>query len=113
MRSALRLRRPADFARVQRRGAVYRHPDLSLGVRKNDLSHNRYGIVAGRRVGKAVIRNRCKRRLRAVLNCLHASLHQGFDVVVVARPVNAWQPFSELQRILRELCLRARLIGNR
>lgn len=112
MRAALRLRKPADFGRVARAGAVYRHPDLRIGVCRNALSHNRYGIVASRRLGSAVVRNRCKRRLRAILTRLHGRLDQGFDVVIIARTQNARQPFAELQRIVLRLLAKARLTGN-
>ena len=107
----MRLRRPADFARVKHMGTVYRYPDLLISVCKNEMSHNRYGIVTGNRLGKAVVRNKCKRRLRSILSLFHSTLHQGFDVVVVARPTLIRQPFSELQRILRELFVQAQLIG--
>ena len=112
MKAALRLRRPTDYAHVQRSGAVYRHPDVLISVCRNETSQNRYGIVTSRRVGKAVIRNKCKRRLRVILAHLHCGMHQGFDVVVVARPAIVRQPFSELQRILKGLLAQARLMGN-
>ncbi|MCE2473379.1 MAG: ribonuclease P protein component [Anaerolineae bacterium] len=110
MKSALRLRRPADFARVRRNGRLHRHPAMAIGVCANDLLHNRYGVVTGRRIGIAVVRNRFKRRLVAALDALHPALRQGFDIVVIARQSMIEQPFSDLQRILRELFTRAKLI---
>ena len=108
MKSALRLRRPADFARVRRCGNARRQRFLLISFCANRLLHNRYGIVTGR-LGGAVERNRLKRRLRAILRALHPSLKQGFDIVIVARRGVESQPFSELGRILNELCRRARL----
>ena len=110
MRSALRLRRPVDFARVKRCGVVTRHPAMSISVCANGLVRNRYGIVTGKHVGIAVIRNRVKRRLRAAITELHPLLRQGFDVVLIARRGLSAQPFGELRRILSGLCTRARLI---
>ncbi len=111
MKAALRLRRSAEFARVARSGATYRHPALRIGVRKNALPHNRYGIVTSRRLGNAVARNRCKRRLRAVLFSLHSQLKQGYDIVVIARAAAMGQPFGDLQRIVHRLLAKARLAG--
>ena len=110
MKSALRLRRPADFARVRRSGGMHRHPAMAIGVCANELLHNRYGVVTGKRIGVAVIRNRCKRRIMAALDTLHPALRQGYDIVVIARQSLVEQPFSELQRILQGLFRRARLI---
>lgn len=112
MKSALRLRRPSDFARVQRLGAVCRHHDLSISVCGSELSQNRYGIITSKRLGNAVVRNKCKRRLRAILADLHDELRQGFDVVVITRPTIVRQPFSELYRILYGLLAQARLMEN-
>ena len=110
MKSALRLRRPADFARARRFGTVHRHPAMAISVCANELSHNRYGIVTGKRLGIAVIRNRCKRRLGSALRELHPLLRQGFDIVVIARRNLTEQPYIELPRILRELFARAQLL---
>lgn len=113
MNSALRLRRPIDYARVRRNGCWQRHPEMAIGVRANERMHNRYGIVTGKRIGVAVVRNRCKRRLAAALRIMHPALRQGYDVVVIARRSLVEQPFGELQRIIRELFARARLIEMR
>ncbi len=113
MKAALRLRRSADFARVRRRGRLYRQPTLLLRVCANSLPHNRYGIVTSKRLGNAVQRNRCKRRLRAALWQLHGRLRQGFDIVVIARGGAAAQPFAELLRILKWLLAQAQLHRTR
>ncbi|MYD08932.1 MAG: ribonuclease P protein component [Chloroflexi bacterium] len=113
MKSALRLRRSADFAHVRRNGRWQRHPALALGVNANELLYNRYGIVTGKRIGVAVVRNRCKRRLAAALVSLHPALRQGYDIVVIARQSMIEQPFGELQRILRQLFARAKLLEMR
>jgi len=53
------------------------------------------GLVAGRRVGGAVTRNRAKRRLRAVLDRLEIA--EGYDYAVVASPEVATASFATLQ----------------
>lgn len=110
MKSALRLRRPADFAAVRADGRRLWHPSLALAFHANGLARNRYGFVIGKRLGMAVVRNRIKRRLRAAMYQMHDRLLQGYDIVVTARPMALAQPFHELKRILNALLLRARLI---
>ncbi|MCY4147587.1 MAG: ribonuclease P protein component [Chloroflexi bacterium] len=110
MKRALRLRRPADFSRVRRKGRVYRHRLLLLRLCENSLTHNRYGIVTSRRLGLAVERNRIKRRLRELLAALHKELRQGFDIVLLPRRGVLLQPFPELQRIVRQLVLQTQLV---
>lgn len=112
MKLALRLRRTADFARVRKTGIMFRHPGLMVGVSANSLARNRYGIVIGKRLGIAAIRNRCKRRLRAILAASHHCLKQGYDVVVIARRGLCRQPYFDIQRILKRLLLQAGLLGT-
>ena len=110
MKSALKLRRPADFVRVKRQGRTQRHPAMSISYCANQLARNRYGVVVGKHIGIAAIRNRVKRRLRAALASLHLRLRQGYDIVVKARRGLTAQPFNQLCRILNQLLRRAQLI---
>jgi ribonuclease P protein component len=46
----------------------------------------RVGFVCGRRVGRAVVRNRGRRLLKEAWRSLSPRVRHGFDLVVVARP---------------------------
>ena len=46
---------------------------------------NRYAVVAGKKAGGSVQRNRLKRLVREALRHLHPSLVPGHDVVIVVR----------------------------
>lgn len=61
----------------------------------------RAAVVAGRRVGTAVDRNRARRRLRALLRA--DALPGGADVVMVAKPLAGVVPFTLLARDYRRL----------
>jgi ribonuclease P protein component len=54
----------------------------------------RFGLVTGRRIGSAVVRNRAKRRLREAIRV--AGLPEGFDFVVIAGATVPDVPFSTL-----------------
>ena len=57
-------------------------------------------MVAGRRVGGAVVRNRAKRRLREAL--ARAELRDGTAYVVVAQPEAAAAGFDEILSWIRQ-----------
>lgn len=59
-----------------------------------DLDHPRLGIVAGRRLGNAVTRNRVKRRIRAAAT--EANLDPASDYVIVPTAAAATVPFEDL-----------------
>jgi len=64
--SAERLRRRADYLKCYRTGRR-RHGALAIVYfAPNQLGHPRLGITASRKVGKAVVRQRLKRRIREI-----------------------------------------------
>jgi ribonuclease P protein component len=106
-----RLRARRDFLAIYRRGRAWTHRFLVLRILPNGLSHNRYGFVVSKRLGKAVARNRLKRRLRAGVRLL--TVRPGWDVVLLARPAAAAATYQQLREALVDLLSRARLLDNR
>ena len=95
-----------------RRG--WAHPLVVLYVVGNDeVGCTRVGITVSGRVGKAVVRNRVRRRLRAALDARFEQLPAQSDVVVAARPPSAEAGWSELCAALDTLLVRAREAGRR
>ena len=60
-------------------------PYLVLYARKNREGINRVGITVSKKLGKAHIRNRIRRRLREVYRLNEDQFLQGWDIVLVAR----------------------------
>lgn len=58
---------------------------LVLYARPNHSAANRVGITVGKKLGKAVVRNRVRRRLREVYRLHEEQFKPGWDLVVVAR----------------------------
>nr|WP_240939930.1 ribonuclease P protein component [Planosporangium flavigriseum] len=128
MSAAQRLRRREDFAATIRtgrragRGAVVVHFDVpddapsATGARSDiapapteraDFSV-RAGFVVPKTVGKAVVRNKVRRRLRHLIRERLAALPPGATVVVRALPGAAERTFVELAADLDAALLSAR-----
>ncbi len=82
-----RLREDADVRRVRARGTAHAYGALVARVLPNDLDppQNRYTVVAGKKCGGAVDRNRLKRLTREALRGFHPWLRPGHDIVFVVR----------------------------
>ncbi len=110
MQRRFRLQHRRDFARLRAEGTTHKHATMLLNVAPNGLDHNRYGFITSKRLGKAVQRNRLRRRLREAVRQLHPRLRCGYDVVIVARPPLAGQPYDEVVRIVLQLASRGGLV---
>ena len=100
-----RLRRRADFLRVAGARRKWAAPGLILQASPQsepDPEHPvRVGFTASRKVGNAVMRNRARRRLKAVVAELvgrHAK--PGYDLVLIARTATCTCRFEDLKRDL-------------
>ncbi len=101
MKRQLRLRNQGDFARLRAEGIILKHPMFQLSFAPNCLTHNRYGFIVQRRLGKAAKRNLIKRQLREAIRILHAKLRQGYDIIVIARLQLTKHSFVEIQNTLQ------------
>jgi len=96
--STMRLKHRKDFQRVYRGGAVWKGSCFSLHVLRREEG-SRFGIVVPRRFGKAVERNRAKRRLREAFRRIAPSLPTA-DIIV--RPTADCERFG-IEEIGRRL----------
>ena len=71
---------------------------LVLYARKNRAGCNRVGITVSKKLGKAHIRNRTRRRIREVYRLNEEKFQPGWDIVVVARTKAVDAPFDKLTK---------------
>ena len=83
---------------------------LVLYARKNRTSGNRVGITVSKKLGKAHVRNRTRRRLREVYRLNEDKCQPGWDIVVVARSKAVDAPFDKLTRSYLALAKKAGIL---
>lgn len=107
-----RLRKEGDVRRARSRGKVSAHKALVARILPNDLQppQNRYTVIAGKKVGKAVQRNRLKRLVREALRGYHPWILPGHDIVLVCRgTVEELPTLAQAQQSLHRIFTRAEL----
>ena len=83
---------------------------LVLYARKNRTEGNRLGITVSKKLGKAHVRNRVRRRFREVYRLNEEKFHSGWDIVVVARSKSVDAEFSRLTKSFLSLAKKAGLL---
>ena len=83
---------------------------LVLYARKNRSNRNRIGITVSKKLGKAHIRNRIRRRLREVYRLNEEKFQPGWDIVVVGRSRSLDAPFQKLTDAYLSLAKKAGIL---
>ena len=83
---------------------------LVLYARKNRTNGNRVGITVSKKLGKAHIRNRIRRRIREVYRLNEDRFRPGWDIVVVARSKALDAPFDKLTESYLSLAMKAGIL---
>jgi ribonuclease P protein component len=99
------LRGDRAFSAVFRRGRREDGQYVAVRVLPNGLGCNRLGFNIGRKLGKAVDRNRIRRRLRHIIADLHPE--EGWDLVLIANARTVLASYVQLKEEAAGLLLSA------
>ena len=86
---------------------------LVLYARRNRLGVNRVGITTGKKLGKAHIRNRIRRRVREVYRLNEAAFTCGWEIVVVVRSKAINASFAQLTDSYLSLARKAGILAEK
>lgn len=93
-----------EFRRVFSNGIKRDSKNLRMFILKNQHKFNRLGIVIKKEVGKAVVRNKIKRRLKEAFRYLDKKLFQEYDIIIFVKKsavnLSYLQLYEELKSIL-------------
>lgn len=109
MRKRYRLRTDAQFRRVRSEGRSWANPLVVLYALPNEEGVSRVGFSVGKRIGKAVARNRAKRLLREVIRLRLPAVKQGYDLILIARAPIATATYGDVAAAVDQLLRRSRL----
>ena len=102
------LTKTKQYALVHSKGRSWVCNLVVMRALPNGLTFSRCGFSVSHRVGKAVMRNRIKRRLREILRV--TPLKRGWDIIFIARPAAATVSYANLKGSVESLLSRAHLL---
>ena len=98
MEYTVSLKGNRSFRRLYAKGRSLASGTVVLYCRRNGSRENRLGLTVGTKVGKAVVRNRIRRRLREIYRLNEGRFRRGWDLVAVARSRAAEADYRELEK---------------
>ena len=98
------LKKNYEFRRLYTKGKSAATGNIVVYCRRTRQAENRLGLTVGTKVGKAVVRNRVRRRLREIYRTNEQRLADGYDVVIVARVRSRDASYGALESDFLSLC---------
>jgi ribonuclease P protein component len=104
------LRNNADIKVVFREGRRLPGPLFTLLYRGNVVGRTRFTVMAGKKMGGAVVRNRCKRRFRELARLSLGAMPAGWDLVILPKREAVTEPADSLRCAWQATLGRAKLL---
>ena len=113
MGKVITLERRRDFQRLFAQGHRFRHRLLTTVVaQRSDSLPTRVAFIVSRKVGKAVVRNKVRRRLREAWRQRLAGIDQAVDIAFLSSPAAAAATYAELAAVMDEHLRLAGLVST-
>ena len=106
------LKQNYEFRRLYAKGLSASTSLIVLYCRKTGRPYNRVGYTVSKKIGKAVVRNRIRRRFREIYRLHEPELTCGYDLIVVARGRAAGAEYRQLDRDFIHLAKKLHLWEN-
>lgn len=98
-----RIRKSTEFKRAYVKGKNYWNRNFTLYIKKNNLNYTRFGIVVTKKLGKAVVRNKIKRKIREINRSLLPLLEEGYDIVLIPKKNTVDLSYEELKKSVEHI----------
>lgn len=109
MKSENRLRKRKHFNYIYKNGESRFSSVLQMVFIKNKIKPFKVGFSVSKKIGKSVVRNKVKRRLREIVRAYTNNINQNYNYIFVAKKGIEEKSFEELKQEVKNLLLKANL----
>lgn len=106
-----KLSKTSEFKKVFLKGRRSEGKNAVIFILKNEYSLNRLGVIVKKEIGKAVVRNKVKRRLKEAGRLMGKKLFLGYDIIILAKKNIEKASYFEICHDLESLFNKEKLIS--
>lgn len=95
------IKKNEDFQRIIKNNRPYKYKDYIIYIEKNNASGYYFGFSVGKKIGKAVTRNKIKRQLRSIVS--KKDYQKGFNCIIIVGSNILKRTYQEKETTLLEI----------
>ena len=103
MKEKYRVKNKELFNDIIKTGSQTRSKYFYIYYKDNNLDYPRFGIAVGKKVGKAVIRNKYKRIIRMILSENQKTFKNNKDYIIMIKKTGLNATYNELLEDLKNM----------
>ncbi|MGL4912601.1 MAG: ribonuclease P protein component [Romboutsia sp.] len=102
------LKKDSDFRKVYKHGKSFANKHLVMYILENKSDCSRVGISVSKKVGKAITRNKVRRRIREAYRLnIDENVKNGYDIVFIARVASKDVEYKDIEKSINHLTKKA------
>lgn len=108
MKKEFRVKDTREFAGIMNYKKFYTCPSFVIYVKPRKEDHARVGISVGKKMGKAVIRNKIKRQVRSMVQDIY-TFDENFDTIILVRVKYHEENYINNKKLLERLIKKVKI----
>lgn len=109
MKKKYRVCKNYEFSSIMNEKNYYACPSFVIYVKPRILDHARVGISVGKKMGKAIIRNKIKRQVRMMVDEIY-DFTEDFDTIIIVRPKYHEENYGNNKKSLERLKKKVKIV---
>ena len=106
MKKIFLIKKNKDYKKIYNRGISLANRYAVIFAMENQLGYSRFGYSVSKKIGKAVVRNKVKRRLKEISKNYVDRLAGGYDYIIIARKGIEKLDFYQIKNNMENLVYR-------
>ena len=103
MKEKFRVKNKELFNDIIKKGRQTKSKYFYIYYKDNNLDFPRFGIAVGKKLGKAVVRNKYKRIIRNILNENKKTFKNNRDYIIMIKKTGLDKSYNELKEDLKNI----------
>ena len=107
------IKKDSDFRKVYKHGKSFANKYLVMYILDNKSDFSRVGFSVSKKVGKATIRNKVRRRIREGFRLIGDEyIKSGYDIVFIARIASKECEYKDIEKSVKYLINKAQILKD-